>query len=143
MEVIEYLPVSFREWGKRKGETEKKIAFLSERRAALGQQADRAYEEIASLEQKDSALKEQFKSASAELTKRRITSQMLQLRKDMERRQQLVAVLNQQINVVGTHLHNLSLVQQGSTASRFKVAGGFLQVMGDAVRVVADRVDAA
>src|SRR4029078_10016379 len=87
----------------RKGETEKKIAFLSERRAALGQQRDRAYEEIATLETKDAELKDQFKTAGAELIKRRITSQLLQLRKDMERRQQLLTVLNQQINVVSTH----------------------------------------
>jgi hypothetical protein len=45
-----------------------------------------------------------------------VTSQLLQLRKDLERRQQLLGVLNQQINVVSTHLHNLELVQQGSTA---------------------------
>jgi len=34
-------------------------------------------------------------------------------------------------------------VRQGGTSSRFQVAGGFLQVVGDAVRVVADRVEAA
>src|SRR4029078_6784589 len=100
----------------RRGETEKKIAFLAERRAALGQSRDRAYEEIATIEQKDNDLKEQFKNASADLSKRRITSQLLQLRKDMERRQQCLTVLNQQINVVSTHLHNLELVQQGQTA---------------------------
>ena len=100
----------------RKGETEKKIAFLSERRAALGQQRDRAYEEIGSLETRDLELREQFKNAGAELSKRRITSQLLQLRKDMERRQQLLGVLNQQVNVVSTHLHNLELVQQGQSA---------------------------
>ena len=94
----------------------KKIAFLSERRAALGQQRDRAYEEIGTLESKDLELREQFKNAGAELSKRRITSQLLQLRKEMERRQQLLNVLNQQINVVSTHLHNLELVQQGQTA---------------------------
>ncbi len=100
----------------RKGETEKKIAFLSERRAALGQQRDRAYEEISTLESKDAELREQFKSATAELAKRRVTSQLLQLRKDIERRQQLLTVLNQQVNVVSTHLHNLELVQQGEVA---------------------------
>jgi hypothetical protein len=100
----------------RRGETEKKIAFLSERRAALGQQRDRAYEEIAHLETKDSELRDQFKNAGAELVKRRITSQLLQLRKDIERRQQLLTVLNSQVNVVSTHLHNLELVQQGQTA---------------------------
>jgi hypothetical protein len=40
----------------------------------------------------------------------------LQLRKDIERRQQLLSVLNQQVNVVSTHLHNLELLQQGKTA---------------------------
>jgi len=101
----------------RKGESEKKIAFLSERRTLLSQQRDRAYEEMSSLEQQESALKEQFKNAGGAISKRRITSQMLQLRKDLERRQQLLSMLNQQVNVVSTHLHNLELVQQGQVAS--------------------------
>ena len=95
----------------RKGESEKKIAFLSERRAALSQQRDRAYEEMGVLEQQESTLKDQFKNAAGSITKRRITSQLLQLRKDLDRRQQLLSVLNQQINVISTHLHNLELVQ--------------------------------
>jgi hypothetical protein len=99
-----------------RGEYEKKIAFLSERRAELGQKRDRAYEEIESLEKRDADYREQFGNASSELARRRITSQLLQLRKDLERRQQLMGVLNQQINVVSTHLHNLELVQQGQTA---------------------------
>ncbi|HEY8668903.1 MAG TPA: hypothetical protein VIL86_19805 [Tepidisphaeraceae bacterium] len=100
----------------RKGENEKKIAFLAERRTALGQQRDRSYEELTAMEVKEQALHDQFKSGASALAKRRITSQMLQLRKDIERRQQLQAVLNQQINVVSTHLHNLELVQQGQSA---------------------------
>lgn len=100
----------------RKGETEKKIEFLSERRTALSQQRDRAYEELGTLEQQDQALRTQFKEAATTSTKRRITSQLLQLQKDLERRQQLVQVLNTQVNVVSTHLHNLELVQQGQTA---------------------------
>jgi hypothetical protein len=101
----------------RKGESEKKIAFLSERRTLLSQQRDRAYEEMSSLEQQEATLKEQFKNAGGAISKRRITSQMLQLRKDLERRQQLLSMLNQQVNVVSTHLHNLELVQQGQVAS--------------------------
>jgi hypothetical protein len=100
----------------RKGENEKKIAFLAERRAALSQQRDRSYEDMAALEQQEAGLRQQFKDATGAITKRRVTSQLLQLRKDLERRQQLLAVLNQQINVVSTHLHNLELVQQGQTA---------------------------
>ena len=100
----------------RAGETEKKVAFLSERRAALSQQRDRAFETVAALEQQDEALTKQFKESANALTKRRITSQLVQLRKDIERRQQMLGVLNQQINVVGTHLHNLELTHQGKAA---------------------------
>jgi hypothetical protein len=100
----------------RKGENEKKIAFLSERRTLLSQQRDRAYEEITALETQDVELRDQFKAARTPLTKKRLTSQLLQLRKEMERRQQMLSVFNQQINVVGTHLHNIELVQQGQHA---------------------------
>ena len=101
----------------KKGDSEKKISHLSERRAALGLQRDKTYEDMTVLEQQEAGLKEQFRQASGAIGKRRITSQMLQLRKDLERRQQLLSVLNQQINVVSTHLHNLELVQQGQVAS--------------------------
>ncbi len=100
----------------RKGEVEKKIAFLSERRTALSQQLDRGYEEMGVMEGREADLRQQFKDAAGDLPRRRITSQLLQLRKDVERRQQLLSVLNQQINVVSTHLHNLELQRQGQSA---------------------------
>jgi hypothetical protein len=100
----------------RKGDEGKKISFLSERRTALSQQRDRAYEEMANLEQQEESLKRTFRETGAQITKKRVTTQLLQLRKDLERRHQLIAVLNQQINVVSTHLHNLELVQQGRSA---------------------------
>ncbi len=100
----------------RKGEVEKKIAFLSERRTALSQQRERSYEEMAGIEQQEAQLKRQFGEATGTITKKRVTSQLLQMRKDLERRQQLLSVLNQQVDVVSTHLHNLELVQQGQTA---------------------------
>ncbi|MFI5381526.1 MAG: hypothetical protein ACHRHE_19690 [Tepidisphaerales bacterium] len=99
-----------------KGETEKKITLLSERRAALSRQRDQSFEEMAALETQETQLKDEFKNTTSNLTKKRLTSQLLQLRKDLERRQQVLGMLNQQINVVSTHLHNLELVQQGSSA---------------------------
>jgi hypothetical protein len=101
----------------RKGEVEKKIAFLSERRTALSQQLDRGYEDMGAMESKEADLRNQFKAATSDLPRRRITSQLVQLRKDIERRQQLLSVLNQQINVVSTHLHNLELQRQGKSAA--------------------------
>jgi hypothetical protein len=101
----------------RKGDEEKKISFLAERRTALSQQRDRAYEEMANIEQQEESLKRTFRESNAQITKKRVTTQLLQLRKDLERRQQLVGVLNQQIEVVSTHLHNLELVKQGRSAN--------------------------
>ncbi len=98
-----------------KGETAKKIALLAERRASLSQQRDSSYDDLAALEKSESDLKDDFKSTTSESTKRRLTSQLLQARKDLSRKQQLMSVLNQQIDVVSTHLHTLELVQQGKS----------------------------
>jgi F-type H+-transporting ATPase subunit epsilon len=54
-----------------------------------------------------------------------------------------------QVGILPRHAPFLTLlgtgavtVRQGTASSRFQVSGGFLQVVGDAVRIVADRVDA-
>ena len=96
---------------------ERKIAYLAERRAALSRQRDLAYEELGALEGKEADLREAFKADESVIARRRITSQLVQLGKDVERRRQTTGVLNQQINVVGTHLHNLEIARQGSTAA--------------------------
>lgn len=53
-----------------------------------------------------------------------------------------------QVGVLPHHAPFLTLlgtgvlqVRQGGASSRFQVSGGFLQVVGDAVRIVADRVE--
>ncbi|MGA3068079.1 MAG: hypothetical protein ABSF29_14640 [Tepidisphaeraceae bacterium] len=99
----------------KKGDLDKKIALLSERRASLTQLRDRGYEDLSVLERKEDELRRQFKEAG-ETPRRRITSQLLQLRKDVARRQQLLSVLNQQVNVINTHLHSLELQKHGEYA---------------------------
>ena len=76
-----------------------------------------AYEELGALEGKEADLREAFKADESVMARRCITSQLVQLGKDIERRRQTTGVLNQQINVVGTHLHNLEIARQGSTAA--------------------------
>lgn len=100
----------------RKEPIERQIARYTERRAALSVRRDRLYDDMAALEQKESELREQFKSSRNDLTKRRITSQLVQIRKDIERRQQSLSMLSQQIDVISTHVHNLELIQQGREA---------------------------
>ena len=94
--------------------TETKIAQLAEQRAALSRQRDRVYEDMARLEEREQELRDAFTSDESTSTRRRITSQIVQLQKDLERRRQTVGMLNQQINVVGTHLHNLEIARTGA-----------------------------
>lgn len=62
----------------------------------------------------------------------------------------IVPAFDGQVGILPRHAPFLTLigtgvlqVRHGTQASRFRVAGGFLQVVTDTVRVVADRVETA
>ncbi len=98
------------------GDEVAKINLLAERRAALSQRRDRIYEDIGKFEEKEAALFEQGKKATSSVPKRRIAAQLNQVRKDVARQNTVAAMLNQQINVLSTDIHNLTLIQQGTMA---------------------------
>ncbi|KAA0222773.1 MAG: hypothetical protein KJ057_08255 [Phycisphaerae bacterium] len=100
----------------REGDDKQKINLLSERRAALTQRRDRLYDDIAKLEKKEDELMEQGRAANSALTQRRIAAQVAQLRKDILRVNTSLGMLNQQINIISTDIHNLTLIQQGQIA---------------------------
>lgn len=92
---------------------EKKIAFLAERRTQIAQQLDRVNEEVVGLEQHEASLREQFKTNESAIVRKRLTTQLVQLRKEIDRKAQLSTMLGQQANVVAAHLHTIELIQQG------------------------------
>jgi len=100
----------------REGDDQKKINLLSERRAALTQRRDRIYDDIAKLEKKEDELMEQGKAANSALVRRRVAAQVAQLRHDISRVNTSLGMLNQQINIISTDIHNLTLLQQGQIA---------------------------
>ncbi len=100
----------------REGDDKQKINLLAERRAALTQRRDRIYDDIAKLEKKEDELMGQGRAANSALTQRRIAAQVAQLRKDMLRVNTSLGMLNQQINIISTDIHNLTLIQQGQIA---------------------------
>ncbi|MCC7292419.1 MAG: hypothetical protein IT449_10205 [Phycisphaerales bacterium] len=100
----------------REGDDKQKINLLAERRAALTQRRDRIYDDIAKLEKKEDELMEQGRAAGSALTQRRIAAQVAQLRKDILRVNTSLGMLNQQINIISTDIHNLTLIQQGQIA---------------------------
>ncbi len=98
------------------GEEAEKINLLAERRAALTQRRDRIYDDIVKLESKEAELFEQGKASTSMVPRRRLAAQLAQLRKDIVRQNTTAAMLNQQINIISTDIHNLTLIQQGQIA---------------------------
>ena len=96
---------------KREESTDKKIGRLTTERASLTQHREQAYEEIAAVEKKEHDLTKSFKDATA-LTQKRIATEISQIRKDIERRQQILATVDKKINVINTGIHNLELQSQ-------------------------------
>jgi hypothetical protein len=98
------------------GDENAKINLLAERRAALARRRDRIYDDIAKLEEREADLLEQGKAAKSQVPRRRLAAQLAQLRKDIARQNTTAAMLNQQINIISTDIHNLTLVRQGKAA---------------------------
>ena len=98
---------------KREESTDRKIGRLAAERAGLTAQRERSYDEIAAVEKKESELTKSFKEATA-LAQRRIATEISQLRKDIERRQQILGAIDKKINVINTGIHTLELQNQVS-----------------------------
>lgn len=100
----------------REGDESQKINELSKRRAALSQRRDRLYDDIAKLEKREADLVSQGKQNKSQVVRRRVAAQLAQLRKDIQRQNTTASMLNKQINVLSTDIHNLTLIQQGQKA---------------------------
>ena len=100
----------------KEGAEAEKINLLAERRAALSQRRDRIYDDIGKLEKQEAKLFDEGKAATSSVPKRRIAAQLNQMRKNIARQNATAAMLNKQIDVISTDIHNLTLIQQGQMA---------------------------
>ncbi|UCE59019.1 MAG: hypothetical protein JSU63_16440, partial [Phycisphaerales bacterium] len=100
----------------KEGDEAEKVNILSERRAALAQRRDRMYEDIGKLEKKEAELLEEGKAAKSQVPRRRLAAQLAQMRKEIRRHNATAAMLNKQIDIISTDIHNLTLIQQGQMA---------------------------
>jgi len=100
----------------KEGDEAEKINVLSERRARLAQRRDRLYEDIGKLEETEADLLKQGKETQSAVTRRRLAAQLAQRRKDISRQNTTAQMLSQQIDILSTNIHNLTLIQQGNIA---------------------------
>ena len=95
------------------GEEAEKINLLAEGRAALAQRRDRIYSDIGKLEEQEAEMLAKGKAATSPVPRRRLAAQLVQLRKDINRQNATASMLNKQVDIISTDIHNLTLIQQG------------------------------
>lgn len=100
----------------KEGDETEKINVLAERRAQLSSRRDRLYDDIGKMEKREADILKQGKEASSSVVKRRLAAQLAQVRKDIARQNTTANMLNQQINIISTDIHNLTLIMQGNVA---------------------------
>ena len=93
-----------------------KITSLKQRAEALSAQRDKIYADTPDLEQREAKLLEEGKTNKSRLVRKRLASQLLLVRKDLQRQHTTAAMINGQIEILGTDIHNLTLLQQGAMA---------------------------
>ncbi|MCK4340407.1 MAG: hypothetical protein KAY37_01625 [Phycisphaerae bacterium] len=97
----------------RAGDATEKIGLLAEQRAGLAQRRDRLQEDSTILEEKEAELLQQGRRASSDSARRRTAGELAHLRKSIARQNTLARLLYSQIEIISTHIHNLTLIQQG------------------------------
>lgn len=90
---------------------EKKVGRLAQERAVLSEQRKQAYGEVETVENREKELTASFGTATPTAQKR-IATEIAQLRKRVERIQQLVSTIDKKINIVETGMHNLEMEHQ-------------------------------
>ena len=100
----------------KEGDEAEKTEMFSKQRANLAQRRDRLYSDIGKLEEREGHLLAEGRKNPSKVVRRRLAAQLVQIRKDIARQNTSANMLNQQINIISTRIHNLTLIQQGQMA---------------------------
>lgn len=98
------------------GQEDKKLDCLEDQRLAIVRYRDAALEQVNTATKQEVMLKRQFREAAGEITKKRVTQQLLQMRHDVQNFQQQIEQLNRQLEILEAHRRNLELARQKQSA---------------------------
>jgi hypothetical protein len=94
---------------------EEQAQKLQERVNEISTQVEKIYSDTSVLEQKESELLEKGKANKSPVVRRRVASELSQIRKSLNRQNKTAAVFNHQMNVLSSHIHNLTLIDTAKT----------------------------
>lgn len=95
--------------------SDRRPRLLSEQRARLLQRRDQVCDDLLKVEQQETDLLRQGRESSSPAAKRQIAWQIKQLRDVMVRLETTGRMLGQQAEVLAVHLHNLTLIKEGTS----------------------------
>jgi len=112
------------------GQEARKIEMLDERRALLSGRRDRLYRELDELGERERALLDRGIAAESQAMRRRLAGELAEVRRRIEQGNTVTSLLGRQIEVLSTHIHHLTLIQQGQAVAMPSVE----EMTRDAVR---------
>ncbi|MCG3180828.1 MAG: hypothetical protein BIFFINMI_03191 [Phycisphaerae bacterium] len=95
------------------GSEQRKIETLASRQADLTARRKLLYDHVDGLIAQEAELKQRGVAADSDASRRRIAGELAQVRRRIEQGNTLLGLFNRQIDVLSTHIHNLTLVSQG------------------------------
>lgn len=90
-----------------------RVRALTAQRVVLEQQRHEVDQRVGALEGEERQALEQGAAAASDAEKRQVAGRLVRLRRDLRRLRSQAAVFTQQIDILGTHIHNMTLAEQG------------------------------
>ncbi len=106
-----------RKWLGLKPTAAERVRELQAQSVRLQQQRSEVDQKVGALQAAELQAIERGKAAGSDAEKRQIAGSLLRLRTELKRHQTQSAMFTQQIDVIGTHIHHLTLTEQGKRLS--------------------------
>ncbi|NLG42805.1 MAG: hypothetical protein GX547_06140 [Phycisphaerae bacterium] len=96
-----------------KPSTAERVRIMTAQRVQLEQQREELDRRLDALEAEERESLQKGAAAATEAEKKQLAGKLVRVRRDLRRIRAQVNVFTQQIDIIGTHVHNLTLAEQG------------------------------
>ncbi len=137
MSLASRLQSWFRRLLRRKPTVAEQVRALTAQRVRLEQERHQVDERLAVLEGEERELVERGAAARTDVERKQLAARLMRTRRDLRRLRAHASVFTQQIDILGTHIHHLTLAEQGKRVELPK-AEELTRQAAEAERVMAD-----
>jgi hypothetical protein len=96
-----------------KPSTAERVREMTAQRVRLEQQRSEVDQKVGTLEKQEREAFERGRSAATDVEKKQVAGSLMRVRRELKRLHAQAGMFTQQIDVIGTHIHHLTLSEQG------------------------------